>query len=454
MVFLRDSFDGKNYHEPLTRPQIIYACLMVVPVFFLLLSPYFEVYGSFVHGGAVAAFSIFLLAYKVWQKIFANYYLFFLMAALVFPVVVFHVIGGLTFAVVPDFIFLRLLFTFTFYFALGLAVGYLLKVHNFKVGQAVTVSVAWVFFVGLINSAIVFLGFLHPDVKALFESLLWYDNGMNINYRSSEYRLRGFASAGGASLSVFHSISFVAATWLYLRTRVGLWWFLSASLLIITSILFVGRTGLFLAVLGSGLLVVSYLFRNLMRKRMDGRIIGIILFSITALILISFSEGLLSKNIYNYTVGLLVGGSSALQDEGTVSVIFSFYHMPEGLIHLIFGNGVFSGGFDGVNATDAGYMKMFTAAGLFGSAWFYGVFLLFVGLILKRASNVFRKYSFVYIVLVLLFVAEVKEPFIIQGYSSRALMLVLGVLAAYAANLTVRQRSTSTGLQTDRGNGL
>jgi len=72
----------------------------------------------------------------------------------------------------------------------------------------------------------------------------------NIDYESHEWRARGLASAGGASLSIFHSIGIILAFSMAINKRISYLIMILSVLLIFISLIFIGRSGLIFTLIG------------------------------------------------------------------------------------------------------------------------------------------------------------------------------------------------------------
>jgi len=85
--------------------------------------------------------------------------------------------------------------------------------------------------------------------------------------------------------------------------------------------------------------------------------------------------------------------------------------------NFILGNGYYSGPSDFLIQSDSGYWRMTNAIGM-GSVLFYSYFIF-------NAIKINFNHKFInYLLILILLVFEIKEPFLIQNYSARALLLI------------------------------
>ncbi|MBL4606725.1 MAG: hypothetical protein JKY01_02715 [Pseudomonadales bacterium] len=138
------------------------------------------------------------------------------------------------------------------------------------------------------------------------------------------------------------------------------------------------------------------------------------------------------ENIYEYAIGFLLGGFEGVKNEGTVNTIMSFYSLPDQTIDFILGIGNYSGAFLDGKETDSGYMKTFTALGFPATVLVYlGVSFILMHTLWETGADANSK-SFFISVFILLIIAELKEPFLFQGYSARLIWLIFGVFIVYS----------------------
>ena len=278
-------------------------------------------------------------------------------------------------------------------------------------------------FVGVIvfNSIVVLLEFYFPALRFMLEGFLIPDG--KVDYFDG-LRYRGLASAGGASLSVAHGVGAVFLYYLFRKGLVGPFITCTSLAIIVASLIFIGRTGFVIVVMG--FITVKYLTHSITKKITISFVVGsfvILCFSILVAVYIQDVFYSLPPHYQNYSVNVFLGGIEGLKSEGTVSYVASFYSFPNSFPSLLLGTGNFSGGFDfGYKwPGDPGIMKMFTAYGVFGGGLFYlGIVVWCFSLPKGDLRDVLS------VLVVLLMCTEFKEPLLFKGYSARLFWIFFG----------------------------
>lgn len=272
----------------------------------------------------------------------------------------------------------------------------------------------------VINGMVILVEVFFPSIRNAIESILVASG--NVDWREG-FRYRGIASGGGASLSVLVPVAVVMALHLYKEKYIGTTVLIASLSILIFSLVFIGRTGLFLLPLAFLSFIGFYLKRYFLKTA--------VLFLLMTL-LVGFGYEYFKQVIidqygigfFNYSLGFLLEGSEGIKEEATVSVIVEFLKVvPTTFPEILIGYG-FYGGSDFSPWTDAGYSRMFLSVGYFFGLIFYGCFFL-----LFRNVFLYKPFLFVTIGLLLL-VAEAKEPLLFTGYASRNyfMLLVFGLI--------------------------
>lgn len=293
--------------------------------------------------------------------------------------------------------------------------------------------------VASLNSIIIIASFLVPDFRLFLESLLYQDPGSNINYLSRDYRLRGLAAGGAANQSLFLGSMVLLSIGLFLYNRISLLYASLNSFLLLSAVSLVGRTGYVAAFSGVAVLLLVYAFRETARLRVRKAF----LLAITAVLFIIFLlpnivNYFFPVEVFRYSLKFFYGGVDSISDEGTVGALFRFYHLPESFVDLLIGVGNGSGSFVAGEYTDPGYMKMFTAVGLFGALIFYASV---IGILTRLApgsgmSSVILGFACVW------FLAEFKEPFMLKGYLARTMWFLIGAMIVFDRLDRIKRRKS------------
>jgi hypothetical protein len=287
---------------------------------------------------------------------------------------------------------------------------------SFSIFDCLTVLRNVIFF----NSLIIIAEFIFPSIRDNIEIVLYQDIDSNIDYSTSIVRFRGIASAGGATLSMLHAFGAIISLYLLVEGR-------SKSLISIIiffaisfSIFLIGRTGIISLFIGIALLAIYQMFRSwsLILKFWKNFLYMIIIGLVFLGSILTFLSEKLDDYLLNYIGGFILNGFEGVEDEGTVSIIQSFYRLPNSMIDFFIGTGSWTGSFyDGFS--DSGFMKVLTNFGFFYSIFYYGALLFILKYLTKSRIN------FIYFVFfILLIVGQIKEQFFYTGYLFRAFLFL------------------------------
>lgn len=249
----------------------------------------------------------------------------------------------------------------------------------------------------------------------------------NINFDVS-LRASGFATGGGATQSLVLCTTFAIGLILSrLDCSNSTALYAACSILILLSIIFVGRTGLYFSLL-LGLTWIVFLsgFKSLLRFT-----IGIGALSLLCVYLFStgyftLDEGALefySSHSFELFNNFFETGS--LQSD-TTSEVSKMLYFPS-VQHFIFGAGFVSEASHGYYLPDPGVMKVLLAFGIYGFIVFY-TFNILSAFVFFRFFNSFKDRSvkvFVSLLMCLIFLFEFKEPGLYQNYNFKVFVLIV-----------------------------
>ncbi|SFU33634.1 hypothetical protein SAMN04487955_101375 [Halomonas korlensis] len=418
-----DSFHGGlRYIHGFTYRSIFVLTLFL---YLYLLSPYFNLGGMLLHGGMIAIVLFLgmhpLLAARSLQQ---------MPLLLTFIALCFFCLYNLV-----VIIFYMEAFSTSFqnyviqvgvYIMIGFVLAFYLIQKALDMDQALTLCFKLIVFVVFVNSAIILLEYQFPAFRALVESILYLPENSNINYLTREYRLRGIASGGAANLSLFHGTILVLLQALYIKRKISFIYFLVASITIFTSLLFIGRTGIVVGFIG----IVLFHILNLMLSKEKVSMRRVLIYaSVTAIVVVAppMLALLYPDSVLSYSISFLYQGVEGLEQEGTTTSLIDMFAMSDQWAKLFFGVGAHTGGFDLVRRVDAGYMRMFTALGIPLTIAFY----LFVAYLARYVLMITHYKSFWIVFMIIMFIAEIKEPFIFKGYSARMMWMIIGMGLCY-----------------------
>ena len=303
-------------------------------------------------------------------------------------------------------------------FIVIISAAYGLWIYCQRNGISVNEMLVVVLLVIVFNSVIIILELNFDSFRQFIESFLDPFKGGGINYASG-YRLRGVSSAGGAGLSISIPVALTIALHLFDRKILPFYLFIPIAAILLFSILVIGRTGLVLSVLPFTIYMILLLKR--------GRVIFLLTIWLTLPLLLrllyQFTTGyftdMFGENFIMYAIGFLLEGSEGIEKERTIGYIIDFLKvLPLEFPQAFVGYG-FYGGSAFVPWTDSGFARMFMSVGfVFG--------LIFYMLIYRVYFLAFKSNEFLIGVMILLLtVAEIKEPLLFSGVASRIFITVL-----------------------------
>lgn len=317
-----------------------------------------------------------------------------------------------------SFIYLRTIFTEDVYdtallkLSIGILLAYFLGVAfstRFKLSEALKI----IAIAGVLNSVLITVEFIIPELKAMIENML-IQNNSGLIYADHPFQMRGIASAGGAALSIFN-FTCVYLLLYEVNFKKKFVTVLSVFVLLVSCVV-IGRTGL-AAIL---MLLIFWIITNLIKKNYKYSkftLISMVLF----IIYYSFyflETDVLEQDylIWSMEILTLFNGS----ENKTLAHLAPMIVFPEGW-HLLYGSGSFERQV-GYVQSDIGYLKTLHFGGLLFCLLFYGFFLVLT--IYLRNMN--KKY--IAILLLIFFIFELKEPFFVQNINSRLWFFVAGFI--------------------------
>jgi hypothetical protein len=349
----------------------------------------------------IAFFIIVILAFfrKDKQSTYFIYYLFFLSIILFFSVLQFFYSG--------DFTQTSRIIWFSLY---GIVTPFLFKNYvksNNEFFYLIGIAV-------LIQAILTIFSFLMPSVKSVFSNLILSSSNYD---ESNVLRAMGFATVGGASFSVIQStgvISFIILAklnkWSLIKSF--LIWF--SILIILISIFFIGRTGMFISLTT----ILAYVISLKVKLR---NVIVTITFIFLAFQInyTSLIENLTSR-VDGFRSDLFIEWieSSFKVKDNETTVALNEMPVPPLSFETLIGTGRVRDvtGLENASGHDSGYVQTYYSLGLILATCFYLSFLIFLFFLIYRSN--FQKYNdsinkkILYMLVLLLFFIEIKEPFI------------------------------------------
>ena len=271
-----------------------------------------------------------------------------------------------------------------------------------------------------IQALFVLASFISPEFRDALNNIVANRGNIDIDH---PFRFRGLHDSGGFNLSVVLGVGAMYGLYSsFILNRGNLVLRGLVSIIIICSIMLVGRTGVAVCIMGLLLTLIRWPKKTLKAFLV---VFGISTFVLIPILFTFFPDQieLFDTRVTGYAFEFIVN----YQEEGRLATtstddLKTMLFVPD-VFNLFFGNGSFDAPNVGVDRSDSGYMKVVLASGLFGFILFYGVIayvLLTLAKLLRMYWQIF--YFFVFFVTVLI-VAEVKGPVFFQNDTSRLFML-------------------------------
>lgn len=251
------------------------------------------------------------------------------------------------------------------------------------------------------------LSFINPAIKELFYSLIIFTSNFN---EDQVLRAVAFASIGGAGLSVIQSIGVISSLILLKTNKFSLYsyillWFV--VIIILISIVLIGRTGLLISFLCLLIYFISELknFKNIIA-------ISLIFIAIYQINLINILE-IFTSNVDGFNVDMFtawIENAFTIKNNDTSGEL-SNMPIPPISFQTLIGTGrvVHESGFGNASDHDSGYIQTYYSLGLLIAGFFYSIYFLFLRDQIRRKKNIN-----LYILVFIMFMIEIKEPFIFQ----------------------------------------
>ncbi len=289
----------------------------------------------------------------------------------------------------------------------------------------------------IFSNAFVILAEWHwPSVLQFLEARLAQAGNSDYTYG---VRFRGLANSGGAGGSLVGPIGAVLLLHLYTAKRISIALMLVGMALLAASTMLTGRTGLVLFPIAIALFVAIPETRRRIPRVRSGSLRLVALGTVSLLAMFALFSGMArvfeavdGAEITNYRGGFIAGGVQSWEEEGTLEILMAYVRtIPTDFPEVLTGNG-FMGQIGATGPpdyyTDSGLARLFLAVGLPLGL----LYLLFALSLLKRPPCMSRKLHGS--MLMLLVIAFLKEPLLMNGPGSRILLLLV---AGYAVSASV-----------------
>lgn len=327
--------------------------------------------------------------------------------------------------------FLRISINNCVMFFIGMCLIYLFKKFNLDRYELLKMF----FYVSVLNSALILFSFINQDFRVALESILFQSPTSNINYMELDWRLRGIAAGGGASLSMFNAFSVMCGVLLTENKRVSPTVFLFGSLIITASCIVIARTGLMVS-----LAILSFwIFLNLLKPQRQTMLPLIAVFSIFIALVISYIDVFMRVIPWALEIFLNILDGRGASSKST-NELFSMFDIPDQLVNLLLGFGFIESSVE--FRSDSGYVKTMYAVGALAA---FALYALIFFILFKYPVKQIEKGKVYWILFATMLVfTEIKEPFMYQNYLGRALLLFVLFFSPF---ITVGRRNSANSIR-------
>ncbi len=286
-----------------------------------------------------------------------------------------------------------------------------------------------------LQALIAIFSFINPSIKAMLYNLVIF----TVNFDEKQtLRAVALSSAGGASLSVVQSFGVISGIFLlkYYSPKFMHGMFLVLGIFFSTlSTFIIGRTGLVVSLLA----IMVYLLSLKFKLKTIAFLVSVIIL-VTQIDLIQLTDKLM-KDVDGFNIELFtawIENAFIIKDNAT-SEDLSSMPVPPISFETIIGTGRVTDINLGVNASghDSGYIQAYYSMGLILATFFYLSYAFFLTKLIR-----FSNFSILYFLLLMLFLLEVKEPFIFQ-YSLPFFILTSVLVISKSPPSNINQNSIS-----------
>ena len=396
--------------------------LLFLSIYLFIFSPRLNI-GPFGHTGYIIVSVIFILAF--FSKIELVDFTLIVSVLLFLFLATFHYLVSLYYSNDPIF-FISIQLSLISYLLFGYFISKLLLAKtSIELGDAIFLIDKLIKFIAIAiftNSTVILLEFLVPEIKLAIESVLINSSDANINYQDHSFRFRGFSSSGGAGLSIVNTLGIIFFIFLLHKNRISRFAALVCGLVIVTSNIFTGRTGLIFSIVFFLLLLLCILSKVAqLGWRSTIRSVGS--FLIVSTLILSTVNFDIDPEITKWAFEWANVTETGKVETSSTDDLLTMLYLPSDLSHLLVGVGFFEGNDRIYPRTDSGYLKTLLSIGVPFSLILYG-WIIFL---LTRLIKISKQYTLlVWSLLAFMMLVEIKEPFLYQNFSARVIFLLSG----------------------------
>ncbi|WP_316390102.1 hypothetical protein [Citrobacter farmeri] len=309
-----------------------------------------------------------------------------------------------------NLIFLKIMINNAMYLFFGI-----MLLSTFMRDEDISLYLKIIVFIVFINSVLIIIASLLPEVKNFLESILSQDYDSNLDYANG-FRARGLAAAGGFSLSALGIVASIICVFLCSNKKMTSLQAFIILLVITISQIFIARTGLYFCI---AIFISWYAYSIIFSKnKLLLIIIALIGFSILIISFDSYSDKFAGVLSWAFELFNNITSGSGVHTNSTDDLL-TMFSIPSDLLRIIFGFGFYEA--DVAYRSDSGFVRSLYSVGLLSIFiyLFHGYFLC------KKMPEHHRLFKSMFIIMfAILFILEIKGPVFYQNYTARFLFIL------------------------------
>ena len=309
-----------------------------------------------------------------------------------------------------NLIFLKIMINNAMYLLFGI-----MLLSTIMKSEDISLFLKMIVLVVFINSILIIIASLFPEVKNVLESILSQDYDSNLDYANG-FRARGLAAAGGFSLSALGIVTCIVCVFLCTNKKITSFQTFISILVITVSQIFIARTGLYFCI---AIFISWYIYSIIFTKnRLFLITTSLIGFSILIISFDSYSDKLAGVLSWAFELFNNISSGSGVHTNSTDDLL-TMFNVPSDLVRIIFGFGFYEA--DVSYRSDSGFVRSLYSVGLFSIF----IYLFHAYFLCKKLPENYRLYKNMFMLMfVLLFILEIKGPVFYQNYTARFLFIL------------------------------
>lgn len=403
----------------LIKYKILWELLFLFLLFLYIYSPRFIVIG-----GTTKIFIIMIAFYFLLKpKIILEYF----KSKTIIKISSFLIVISLMTLIIPLF-HQTYDFSFSKYFITALVIYlpltfYYIYIFKNKLDLDFNRILKYLFIISLIQSIFILLNWYVPSFKVLIVNLLTFHFDA-LNY----YRATGISYGTGDGLSFIQAIGFMSGYYLLFQEKRKYCLNIIYLFIIFISMIFVGRTGIILAILFVGIYTL-YKFKD-SAVYLIKLLMLFVFFSFIFILLVQyFAPEKMTKMLHWAFEFYFSYVESGKIETSSTNALLNMFFLPNSEISLFFGDGYYMNPYaKNMNYihSDSGYIRTIFFGGFLTMSIiiFYFIYLI---IFLKKLTN---KEEFIFILLLFLiyFIGHLKVPMLYYGTNVKILFILIIVL--------------------------